>query len=156
MKIMEPDKSPIVIGCDHAAYSLKEKIKSFLMQMEIHVQDVGTFSEDSVDYPDFGIKAASMVSRGSFKRGILLCGTGIGMSMVANRFPNVRAALCSNIFSATMSRRHNNANLLTLGSRVIGEKLALEIVKVWLSAGFDQGRHKRRVDQFDRIDNINV
>jgi ribose 5-phosphate isomerase B len=146
---METNSSPIVIGCDHAAYDLKEKIKAFLIEKGIKVDDVGTHSEDSVDYPDFGAKVASMVSRGECERGILLCGSGIGMSMVANRFAHVRAALCSDLFSAIMSRRHNNSNILVLGARVIGDVLALELVKVWLETPFDGGRHQLRIDKFD-------
>ena len=148
---MDTNSTPIVIGCDHAAYDLKEKIKALLIEKGLKVEDVGAHSEDSVDYPDFGTKVASMVSRGEFERGILLCGSGIGMSMVANRFPHVRAALCSDLFSAIMSRRHNNSNILVLGARVIGDALALELVKVWLETPFDGGRHQLRIDKFDEI-----
>ena len=101
---MSGNKTPLVIGSDHAAYDLKEKIKAFLVEQSIDVEDVGCFSENSVDYPDYGVKVASLVSSGKFSRGILLCGTGIGMSMVANKFSHVRAALCSDLFSAIMSR----------------------------------------------------
>jgi ribose 5-phosphate isomerase B len=149
--MMVENRTPIVIGSDHAAFVLKEKIKAFLMEHAIDVEDVGCYSEDSVDYPDIGIKVASMVSSGKFRQGILLCGTGIGMSMVANKFPRVRAALCADIFSAIMSRRHNNANILVLGGRVIGDILAMEIVKVWLETPFDGGRHQRRLEKIDRI-----
>lgn len=148
---MDTNSTPIVIGCDHAAYDLKEKIKALLIEKGIKVEDVGTHSEDSVDYPDFGAKVASMVSRGEFERGILLCGSGIGMSMVANRFPHVRAALCGDLFAAIMSRRHNNSNILVLGARVIGDALASELVKVWLETPFDGGRHQLRIDKFDEI-----
>lgn len=151
-KTMSENKSPIIIGSDHAAYGLKEKVKAYLLERGIDVDDVGSHSEDSVDYPDFGINVASMVSTGKFKRGILLCGTGIGMSMVANRFPNVRAALCSDLFSAIMSRRHNNSNILVLGGRVVGEALAMEMVKAWLETPFEGGRHQLRIDKFDQID----
>jgi len=149
--IMAENRTPIVIGCDHAAYALKEKVKAFLVERSIKVEDVGCFSEDSVDYPDFGIKVASSVSSRKFERGILMCGTGIGMSMVANKFPHVRAALCADLFSAIMSRRHNNSNILVLGGRVIGDILAMEIVKVWLETPFDGGRHQRRLEKFDEI-----
>ena len=149
--MMAENRTPIVIGSDHAAYALKEKIKAFLIERSIDVEDAGCYSEDSVDYPDVGNKVASMVSSGKFGQGILLCGTGIGMSMVANRFPHVRAALCADIFSAVMSRRHNNSNMLVLGGRVIGDILALEIVKVWLGTPFDGGRHQRRLEKFDQI-----
>ena len=151
-KAMSENKTPIIIGSDHAAFDLKEKIKAFLVDRGIDVEDAGSHSEDSVDYPDFGIKVASMVSTGKFERGILLCGTGIGMSMVANKFPHVRAALCSDLFSAIMSRRHNNSNILVLGGRVVGDVLAMELVKAWLETPFDGGRHQLRIDKFDQID----
>ena len=149
---MEVDKTPIIIGCDHGAYDLKEKLKTFIAEKGIKVEDVGTHSQDSVDYPDFGMKVASLVSTGKFKRGVLLCGTGIGMSMVANRFPHVRAALCSDLFSAIMSRRHNDSNILVLGGRVTGEGLALELTRAWLETPFDDGRHRMRIEKFDQLD----
>jgi ribose 5-phosphate isomerase B len=151
---VEKDKSPIIIGSDHAAYDLKEIIKGFLVERGIDVHDAGAYSKDSVDYPDFAIKVASMVSKGKFERGILLCGTGIGMSMVANKFPHVRAALCTDLFSTTMSRRHNNSNILVLGGRITGDALALEIVRTWLETPFDGGRHQLRIEKFDEIDTI--
>lgn len=149
---MAGTKTPIVVGSDHAAYALKEKIKALLIEKSIDVEDVGCYSEDSVDYPDVAIKVASMVSSGKFGQGILLCGTGIGMSMVANKFPHVRAALCTDIFSAIMSRRHNNSNILVLGGRVTGDIHAMEIVKFWLETPFEGGRHQRRLEKFDQID----
>lgn len=149
---MTLNKTPVIIGCDHAAYILKEKVKSFLIKNEINVTDVGTFDENSVDYTDFGIHVASLVSKKEFERGILICGTGIGMSIVANKFPGVRAALCGDLFSAIMSRRHNDANILVLGGRVIGDVLALEIVKTWLETPFDGDRHQKRLDKIDQID----
>ena len=142
----------IVIGSDHAAYQMKETIKQYLEKEGFVVEDTGALSIDSVDYPDFGIKVASSISTGKHTKGILLCGTGLGMSMVANRFPGVRAALCNNIFSAVMSRRHNDANILVLGGRVIGDVLVLEIVKTWLKTEFEGGRHQQRLNKFDRID----
>jgi ribose 5-phosphate isomerase B len=145
------NKSPVVIGSDHAAYQLKEKIRKFLIENGIAVEDAGAQSEASVDYPDYGIKVASLVSAGKFDRGILLCGTGIGMSIVANRFSNVRAALCNDLFSAIMSRRHNNSNVLVLGGRVIGDVLAIEILKAWLETSFEGGRHQTRIDKFNEI-----
>lgn len=141
----------IIIGSDHAAYALKEKIKDFLVKADIKVEDAGCYSEESVDYPDFGIKVATMVSKKIFERGILLCGTGLGMSMVANKFPGVRAALCTGLFSAIMSRRHNDANILVMGGRVTGETLAEEIVKAWLETPFEGGRHQLRLDMFDNV-----
>jgi len=148
---MNEDKTPIIIGSDHAAYQMKEKIKAYIIKIGVDIEDVGAYSEDSVDYPDFGIKVASSVSKSKFKRGILLCGTGIGMSMVANKFPHVRAALCNDLFSAGMSRRHNNSNILVMGGRVIGETLAMEILKAWLETPFDGGRHQLRIKKFDNL-----
>lgn len=147
---MENKDATIVIGCDHAAFALKEQIKAFLSARGIAVHDVGTHSEDSVDYPDYGIKLAELISSGQYRRGILLCGTGIGMSMVANRFSNVRAALCNDLFSAQMSRQHNDANVLVMGARVIGDILAMEILRIWLETAFEGGRHQRRLDQFNQ------
>lgn len=143
--------SPIVMGSDHAGYALKEFIKNYLTASNFEVEDCGAFSEDSVDYSDFGIKVAEKIASGDFNRGILVCGTGLGMSMVANRFKNVRAALCSDIFSAMMSRQHNDSNILVLGGRVIGEELAKEIVHVWLKTPFEGGRHQKRIEKFDTI-----
>ncbi|MFZ1983441.1 MAG: ribose 5-phosphate isomerase B [Desulfatitalea sp.] len=141
----------LVIGCDHAAFGLKETIKRYLTDKGIAVEDLGAFSESSVDYPQIGMQLASQVSEGRHERGILLCGTGLGMSMVANRFAHVRAALCNDLFSASMSRRHNDANILVMGGRVIGDVLALEIVRTWLETPFEGGRHQRRLDQFDAL-----
>ena len=143
--------TPIVMGSDHAGYALKEFIKKHLTVSNFKVEDCGTFSEDSVDYSDFGIAVAGKIASGNFDRGILICGTGLGMSMVANRFKNVRAALCSDLFAAIMSRRHNDANLLVLGGRVTGTELAKEIVRVWLETPFEGGRHKKRIEKFDTI-----
>ncbi len=144
-------KSPLIMGGDHAAYELKEKVKAYLITLGVRVEDVGVFSESSSDYPDYGIKVAQEVSSGEFERGILMCGTGLGMSMVANRFVHVRAALCDSIFAASMSRRHNDSNILVMGGRVIGEGLAREIVKVWLETPFEGARHKERLNKFDLL-----
>jgi ribose 5-phosphate isomerase B len=147
-------KDPVIIGCDHAAFPLKETVRNFLAGAGIEVEDAGTHSEDSVDYPDYGAKVAAGVSSGKFTRGILLCGSGIGMSMVANRFPGVRAALCNDLFSAVMCRKHNDANVLVLGGRVLGETLAIEIVKAWLETDFEGGRHQSRLDMFDKLEDM--
>lgn len=151
---MYKNKTQIVIGSDHAAYQLKEKIRQYLIEKGMDINDVGTYSEDSVDYVEFGIKVSTMVSTGKYERGILLCGTGLGMSMVANKFPHVRAALCNDLFSAIMSRRHNDSNILAMGGRVIGEELARQIVKTWLETPFDGGRHQLRIKKFDRIEEM--
>lgn len=147
-------QTPIIIGCDHAAYPLKEKVKAYLIEKNIDVEDVGTNSDISVDYTEFGIQVARQVSTGKFDRGILLCGTGLGMSMVANKFPKVRAALCNDLFSAIMSRRHNDANILVMGGRVIGETLAREIVDAWLDTPFEGGRHQERLNNFESFEGI--
>jgi len=140
---------PIIIGSDHAAFELKEKIKAYLLVKGYSVEDAGTDSTASVNYVDYGRKVAGAVSRGEFSRGILLCGTGLGMSMVANRFRNVRAALCSDLFSAKMSRIHNDANILVLGGRILGDILAFELVRTWLDTGFEGGRHLERIQSMD-------
>ena len=139
----------IIIGADHAGYAMKEKVKAFLQDRGITVEDVGTHGDKSVDYTDFGKAVASKISDGSFQRGILICGTGLGMSMVANRFPGVRAALANDLFSAIMSRRHNDSNVLAMGGRLIGDALALQLVDAWLETPFEGGRHQRRLEKMD-------
>jgi ribose 5-phosphate isomerase B len=145
---MDKNKS-IIIGCDHAALELKEKIRNFLFNKGYGVEDVGAFSEESVNYVDFGKKVAKAVSENEYEKGILLCSSGLGMSMVANRFPNVRAALCSDLFSAKLSRLHNDSNILVLGGRIIGDVLAYELVQIWLDTEFEGGRHKDRILSID-------
>ncbi len=142
-------RAPIVVGCDHAGFALKESIKQVLKDHELDIEDCGTHDEASVDYTEFGARVAQKVSFGEFERGILICGTGLGMSMIANRFPGVRAALCNDLFSAIMCRRHNDANMLIMGGRVIGADLAREILSAWLDTPFDEGRHKERIDNID-------
>ncbi len=139
----------IIIGSDHAGFPMKTKVKAFLQDRGVEVEDAGTHSEESVDYTDFGKKVARSVSDGTFERGILICGTGLGMSMVANRFRGVRAALANDLFSAIMSRRHNDSNILVLGGRLIGDTLALQLVETWLETPFDDGRHQRRLEKMD-------
>ncbi len=139
----------LIVGSDHAGYPIKEKVSAFLQERGIAVEDVGTYGEESVDYTDFGEKVARKVSDGTFERGILICGTGLGMSMVANRFRGVRAALANDLFSAIMSRRHNDSNILVMGGRLIGDMLALQLVETWLDTPFDGGRHQRRVEKID-------
>ena len=139
----------IALGSDHAGFELKEKIKKFLEQEGHEALDLGCFSPESVDYPVYGVKVCQALLAGEAERGILVCGTGLGMSMVANRFPGIRAALCHEPFSARMCRLHNDANVLVLGGRVIGDVLALEVVKIFLETSFEGGRHARRVNQID-------
>ncbi len=144
-------KTPVIIGCDHAAFLLKEKIIVHLEELGLEVIDVGTHGPESVNYTDFGMQVAEAISTGKNERGILLCGTGLGMSMLANKYSNVRAALCSEEFSTRMSRLHNDSNILVMGARVIGESLALSLVKAWLETPFEGGRHLKRIEMFDKI-----
>lgn len=142
----------IAIGCDHAGIAMKNEIIPVLEELDISWQDLGTKSEESCDYPDYGERVSEEVSKGLVDRGILICGTGIGMSIVANKFPGVRAALCSEDYSAKMSRLHNNANLLVLPGRIIDAKTAGDIIKVWLKTDFEGGRHQRRLDKITAIE----
>jgi ribose 5-phosphate isomerase B len=151
MSQSENKAEKIIIGCDHAAFPLKEKVKELLLKKGMAVEDAGANSLESVDYPAFGIKVAREVGSGRFRKGILLCGSGIGMSMAANRFAHVRAALCNDLFSARMSRLHNDSNVLVMGGRVIGDVLAFEIVETWLNTVFEGGRHQKRLDLFDGL-----
>ncbi len=138
----------VAIGCDHGGIDLKQTVVAVLQELGHEIDDQGCFSEESVDYPNFAQAVCSLVKDGSCERGILVCGTGIGMSMAANRFPEIRAALCTETFSARMSREHNNANVLCLGARVTGPGLAAEIVRTWMTVDFAGGRHQQRIDMF--------
>lgn len=138
----------IAIGCDHGGIGLKAEIVPLLRELGHTVDDNGCYSTDSVDYPDFAKAVCSQVQNNSCERGILICGTGVGMSMVANRFEGIRAALGNELFTARMSREHNDANVLCLGARVVGPGLAVEIVRAWVSTEFAGGRHQRRIDMF--------
>ncbi len=146
------DRMSIAIGSDHAGFELKKEIINYLEEEGIEYKDMGTDNCDSVDYADFGYKVADSVSKGQDDKGILVCGTGIGMSIAANKVSGIRAALCHDVFSAKATRNHNNSNVLTLGSRVVGVGLALEIVKVWLGEEFDGGRHQKRIDKISEIE----
>ena len=139
----------IVIGSDHGGFELKEQIKQYLQEQKIEVEDVGTFSKDSVDYPDIAHKAIEKYRKGSFNFGILICGTGQGMSITANKHKGIRAALCTNSYLAKMARLHNNANFLCMGGRVIGVEVAKEIVDVFLNTDFEGGRHLRRITKIE-------
>jgi ribose 5-phosphate isomerase B len=142
----------IVIASDHGGYVLKEHIKKYLEENNYDVEDVGTHSLESVDYPDFAQKVAEAVAQGQYDRGILICGTGLGISIAANKVRGIRAAVVSESFSAKMSRLHNNANVLALGGRVVGPDLATEIVDVWINTPFEGGRHERRVNKIMDIE----
>jgi ribose 5-phosphate isomerase B len=145
----------IGVACDHGGFELKEELKAFLKSLGVEPMDMGTFSEESVDYPDFGVLVAERVSRGELEKGILICGTGIGMSMVANKFPRVRAALANDLYSSRCSREHNDANILIIGGRIVGKELAKEVVKVWLETPFAGGRHKRRLEKIEALEQQN-
>lgn len=139
----------VAIGCDHGGIDLKIAVVELLQSMDHEVVDKGCHGHDSVDYPDFAHAVCQEIVTNQSEAGILICGTGIGMSMVANRHKEIRAALCHELFTAQMSREHNNANVLCLGARVVGPGLALEIVKTWLNTQFSGGRHLRRIEMFN-------
>ena len=142
----------ILLGSDHGGLELKNEIKSLLTEKGIPCEDLGTSNGDSVDYPDFGERVARRVSNGSAEKGILVCGTGIGMSIVANKFPGVRAALATDVFMATMAKEHNNANILVLGGRVLETATAREMVSAWLETEFAGGRHQGRLDKISALE----
>jgi ribose 5-phosphate isomerase B len=142
----------IVIGSDHGGLEMKEALKSVLVSRKMALEDLGTNNGDSVDYPDFAEKVAGTVSRGDAELGILICGTGIGMSIVANKFPGVRAALATDEFMAQMAKEHNNANILVLGGRVLSIELATRMVNVWLDTAYEGGRHQLRLDKISRLE----
>jgi ribose 5-phosphate isomerase B len=142
----------IVLGSDHGGLELKGEIGLLLSEMGVPCEDVGTTNGESVDYPDFGMEVAGRVSRGEAEKGILVCGTGIGMSIVANKFPGVRAALVTDSFMARMAKEHNNANILVLGGRVLESTQAREMVRVWLEASFEGGRHQSRLDKISALE----
>jgi len=142
----------VAIASDHAGLELKTEIHRLLKERQIEPLDLGTETADSVDYPDYGTRVAEAVSIGKVQRGILVCGTGIGMSIVANKFSGVRAALCHDLPTAKISRQHNDANILVLGGRVLEDKTALEMVAAWLETEFEGGRHARRVQKISEIE----
>lgn len=141
----------ISLGCDHGGYELKEIVKKHLEGKGIEVIDTGTYSLDSVDYPDYGEKAALLVSKKEVDKGIVICTTGIGISIAANKVDGIRCALCTDSFMAKMTRLHNDANMLALGAGIVGKNLALEIVDTWLDTEFEGGRHVKRVEKIMNI-----
>lgn len=141
----------ILLGSDHAGWNLKTTIKAHLSSKGYQVSDFGPETAESCDYSEYALKVARAVAARECERGILICGTGLGMSMAANRVKGVRAALCSSEYMARMSRAHNDSNILCLGERVIGVGLALSILDAWLGTGFEGGRHQRRLDIFDQV-----
>jgi len=141
----------IALGADHAGLPLKDELVVWLKDQGHEALDQGTFSSQSCDYPVFAAAVAEEVLAGRAERGLLVCGSGIGMAVAANRFPGIRAANCHDLYAARLCREHNDANVLTLGARILGPGLAREIVRVWLETGFLGGRHQRRIDQLDRL-----
>ena len=141
----------IGIGSDHGGFQLKESIKKYFEEQNIEYIDYGTNTTDSVDYPDYGRKVANAVIAKEVDRAIVICGTGIGISIAANKVKGIRCALCGDTYSARMSREHNDANVLALGARVLGVDLAMEIVATWLGADFQGGRHEKRVKKISEI-----
>ena len=142
----------ITIGSDHAATALKDEVKKVLAEFDAEIKDVGTFGTDRVDYPDIAEKVCADVVSGDADRGIVLCGTGIGISIAANKIKGIRCALCGDVYSAKMSREHNNANVLAMGGRVLGFGLAGEIVRAWMTTDFAGGRHQQRLDKITALE----
>jgi len=146
----------IALGCDHGGFSLMREVIRYLDEKNLPYKNFGTFTEESCDYPAIAEPVSRAVADGQCDRGILICGTGIGMSIAANKFAGIRAALCGDVYSAEMTRRHNDANILALGARVIGAGLALKIVEVFLSTPFEGGRHSRRVSMLANLEKNNA
>lgn len=144
----------ILLASDHGGFELKEEIKTLLTQISVPFEDLGPANADAVDYPDYGAKLAATISEDDSLNGIVICGTGIGMSIVVNRFPKVRGTLCSDLYTAKLCRQHNDSNVLIMGGRVVGKGLAREIVETWLQTAFEGGRHTRRLDKIDNIQNM--
>lgn len=141
----------IPIASDHAGFELKEKVIKFLSSKNIDTKDFGTYSSDSVDYPDFAHEVGSAINKGEYKRGIVICGSGNGVQMTVNKYPGVRCALCWNEEIASLARQHNDANILSLPARFIPEELALKIVDIFLNTDFEGGRHQRRVEKINKL-----
>ena len=154
--MLSTESTIVVIGCDHAAFALKQELGAYLKQRGFILLDVGTHSEDRCDYPDFAQAACGHIQRGEASWGLLVCGTGIGMSMAANRCAGIRAAVVSDPFSARATRQHNDANVLCMGSRVVGLGLAQEILDAWCSASFEGGRHQERITKMMNINQRNT
>ena len=142
----------IAISSDHAGYKLKKIISTFLKELDYQVDDMGPQNSESVDYPDYGISLAQAVVERKVPRGVVICGTGIGMSIVVNRFPGIRGTLCSDLYTAKLCREHNDSNVLIMGGRVVGHDLAKEIVRTWLNTPFKGGRHQKRIDKIIQFD----
>ena len=143
----------VAIGCDHGALALKESVKKVLAELGAEIDDIGTYTEDSVDYPDIAEMVCGKVVSGAADRGVVLCGTGIGISMAANKIKGIRCALCGEAYSARMARAHNDANVLALGGRVLGPELAGDVVRTFFTQKFEGGRHARRVGKIMALEN---
>ena len=148
-----PVTEKIAIGSDHRGFEIKEALKDVLWNLKKKVEDKGPFTVDPVDYPEYAEKVAISVSTGECARGILICGSGLGMSLTANKFPGVRAALCHDLHTVEMSRRHNNANILVL-AEAVGVEAAKDMVEIWFKTPFEGGRHQKRVELIELIDNV--
>ena len=146
----------IALACDHGAYALKETVKAWLLEQGYAVEDFGTHSEESVDYPDFGAAAARAIASGQCERGIALCTSGVGISISANKIHGIRCALCTDILMAELTRKHNDANMLALGAGITGELLSLRIVETFLTTKFEGGRHQRRVDKISALEEASI
>ena len=142
----------IAIGSDHGGFELKEEIKTHLQNKGFEIKDFGTNTKDSCDYPEYALEVSEAIAKGDYERGILICGTGIGISISANKVPGIRCALVGDCFSAKATRQHNDSNVLALGGRVLGPGLALEIVDIWVSTEFEGGRHQARIDKISEIE----
>ena len=143
----------IAIGSDHGGYELKEHIKKHLDERNLEYKDFGCYDENSVDYPDIAEKVCNTINAKEADKGILVCGTGIGISIAANKIDGIRAAHCHDVYSAEMTKRHNNANVICMGGRVIGRELAFKIIDAWLDAEFEGGRHQKRIDKIHALEN---
>jgi ribose 5-phosphate isomerase B len=146
------DIMSIAVGADHAGWTLKESLKAWLLEQGHDVIDFGTHSPDSVDYPDYAAQVGESVAVGKVDRGVLVCGTGLGMAIAANKIPGVRAVACNDLLAARMSREHNDANVLAVGGRLLGREAALEILGTWLETRFAGGRHVQRVDKIAALE----
>lgn len=151
-KRSQKTRGVIAVGSDHGGYQMKEQLKPFIEELGFIIKDIGTSSEEACDYPDFAFAVAKLVSSGDADKGIMIDAVGVASAMVANKLPGIRAAACQSEFAAQSSREHNDANVLTLGGRLIGSELAKNIVKIWLNTEYSGGRHQKRVDKISEID----
>ncbi len=151
---MQQPIEKLAIASDHAGFELKESLKEYLIQSGRVINDLGPENGDSVDYPDYGVRLAQAIATREADRGVVMCGTGVGMSIVVNRFPEIRGTLCSDVYTARLCREHNDSNVLIMGARVVGMGLAQAILSTWLNTPFEGGRHQRRLDKIKDINAI--